>query len=163
MNERLRTLYMQKHSANSGYGVTAQRHIVPLQRLAEKRKWKTILDYGCGKGVLSQHIPGIVNYDFAIPEYCHLPQETFDAAFCIDVLEHIPENDLPETLEYLKGHAGSVYFCVHLGPSRHHLPDGQPCHCTVRPANWWIRELSAYWSNIELVSVNNIHLAVIVS
>lgn len=161
MNERLKTLYTQKHSADSGYGVTAPRHIVPLQRLTEKRKWKTILDYGCGKGVLSQHIPGIVNYDFAIPEYCHLPQDKFDAAVCIDVLEHIPESDLPETLEYLKEHALTVYFYIHLSDSLHKLPNGEPCHCTVKPAAWWIDKLSAYWNHIEIVNCGKLHLTVI--
>ena len=163
MNDRLRRLYTEKHRQSPSYGASAHRHIGTINSLISKRKWQKLLDYGCGKAVLSKEIPGIVNYDFAIPEYCRLPQETFDAAFCIDVLEHIPESDLPETLEYLKSHAGSVYFCIHMGESVHKLPDGQPCHCTVRPARWWINKLGEYWDNIELVNCGKLRLTVITS
>lgn len=163
MNDRLRRLYAEKHRLSPNYGASAKRHVDMAKSLIQKRKWKTLLDYGCGKAVLSQEIPGVVNYDFAIPEYCRLPQETFDAAFCIDVLEHIPESDLPETLEYLKSHAGSVYFCIYMELCGHTLPDGQPCHCTVRPANWWINKLGEYWNHIELVNCGKLRLTVIAS
>ena len=163
MNETLRNLYAQKYRETQNYGVSSQRHVQIVKMLIQKRKWETMLDYGCGQAVLSQEIPGIVNYDFAIPKFCHLPNEKFDASFCIDVLEHIPEDDLHETLEYLRDHSGSVYFCIHLGESIHKLPDGQPCHLTVRPANWWIVKLGEYFRHIELASLGALHLTVIAS
>jgi hypothetical protein len=45
----------------------------------------------------------------------------------------------------------------------HKLPDGQSCHCTVRPANWWINKLGEYWDNIELVNCGKLRLTVITS
>lgn len=163
MNSELQKLYAEKHRQDANYGKSAKAHIETIKALIAKRKWQTYLDYGCGKAVLSQNIPGMVNYDFAFPEYSLLPTERFDVAFCIDVLEHIPESDLPETLEYLKDRAGSVYFCIHLGPSLHKLPNGEPCHCTVRPASWWISKLGEYWNRIELLNCGKLRLTVIAS
>jgi hypothetical protein len=163
MNERLKELYAQKHKETPNYGMSAKSHIDFAKKLIERKKCKTFIDYGCGKAVLSQNIPGMVNYDFAIPEYSQLPPGQFDVAFCIDVLEHIPESDLPETLRYLKHHADNVYFCIHLGESLHKLPNGEPCHCTVKPAWWWIAQLSQYWKHVELVAKGKLHLTVIAS
>lgn len=163
MNDRLRRLYIEKHRQTPNYGASAKSHISAAKKLIHKRNWSTILDYGCGKAVLASEIPGIVNYDFAIPEYCKLPEGEFDGAFCIDVLEHIPEEDLPETLGYLQAHAKEVYFCIHMGESIHKLSDGSPCHCTVKPASWWIAKLGETFRHIELVSVGKLHLTVIAS
>lgn len=161
MNDRLRRLYTEKYRQSPDYGQSAKSHIETAKKFIQKRRWEKILDYGCGKAVLSQVIPGIVNYDFAIPEYCHLPEGVFDGAFCIDVLEHIPEEDLSETLTYLQQHAKEIYFCIHMGESVHKLSDGSPCHCTVKPASWWIRRLSVLWNNIELVSNGALHITLI--
>ena len=163
MSEELRQLYVQKHQDCPNYGTSATAHISKLKELIKKRKWSSILDFGCGKAVLSEAIPGITNYDFAIPEYSKLPDGTFDAAFCIDVLEHIPEDELPEVLQYLQTHAKSVYFCIHMGESIHKLANGEPCHCTVRSADWWIERLSDYWNNIELLALGKVHLTAVVS
>ena len=163
MSERLRRLYIQKHKNCPNYGVSAKRHIERIKDLIPQRKWKTFLDYGCGKAVLSKEIPGIVNYDFAIPEYDNLPDGRFDVAFCIDVLEHIPKEELHATLEYLQSHAKEVYFCVYLELCGHHLPNGEPCHCTVENAAWWIDKLGEYWNHIELVNCGKLRLTVIAS
>lgn len=163
MSSELQKLYAEKHRQDANYGKSAKAHIETIKALIAKRKWQTYLDYGCGKAVLSQNISDMVNYDFAIPEYRQLPSGRFDAAFCIDVLEHIPEGELPETLAYLKHHADNIYFCIHLGESLHKLPNGEPCHCTVKPASWWIAELSRYWNHVELVANGKLHLTVLVS
>lgn len=163
MSERLRRLYAQKHRDCPNYGVSAKRHIENIKKLIEQRKWQTLLDYGCGKALLSQEISGVVNYDFAIPEFCKIPAENFDVAFCIDVLEHIPENELPEVCKYLQTHAKSVYFCIYLELCGHHLPNGEPCHCTVKPAAWWIDKLSVYWNQIEIINCGKLRLTVIAS
>lgn len=161
MSEKLRLLYAQKHRDFPQYGDSAKRHVDIVKNLIAKRGYKTFLDYGCGKAILSREIPGVVNYDFAIAEYSQLPSGSFDLAFCIDVLEHIPEGELDETFTYLKSHAGSVYFCVHMGESIHKLANGEPCHCTVRPAHWWMGRLENYWKHIEIVRTGKISLTVL--
>ncbi len=163
MSEQLRQLYEQKHRDCPNYGASAKAHIPKVKELIVQRKWNSMLDFGCGKAVLSKEIPGITNYDFAIPEYSTLPDGTFDAAFCIDVLEHIPEDELPEVLQYLATHAKSVYFCIHTGESIHKLANGEPCHCTVRSADWWLDILCHYWKRIEIVSLGGIHFTTVAS
>lgn len=163
MSDRLRRLYTQKHREFPHYGESAKSHVTYVKNLIVGRKYKTFLDYGCGKAILSQEIPGVVNYDFAIAEYARLPQEKFDISFCIDVLEHIPEEELYETLSYLKAHSGSTYFCIHMGESVHKLANGEPCHCTVHPAHWWLGILGKYWHNLEIVSNGKLHITLIAS
>lgn len=163
MSEKLRQLYTEKHRAFPHYGESAKNHIEIVKKLIAQKGYKTFLDYGCGKAILSREIPSVVNYDFAIPEYSHLPDGRFDLAFCIDVLEHIPEEELDETFRYLKAHSENVYFCVHMGESIHKLANGEPCHCTVKPAWWWISKLGNYWTHTEIVRTGKISLTVLCS
>lgn len=121
---------------------------------------ETLLDYGAGKG--QQYEPMRVNdgkrvYD-SIPEFwgvprdritCYdpgyapfttLPSGKFDGVICTDVLEHVPEEDMPWVVREIFGYARDfVYLNVACYPAMKTLPNGENAHCTIQPPVWWQR------------------------
>ena len=71
----------------------------------------TVLDYGCGKGNqyieshlnILFHIPddNIFMYDPGFDEHKKLPDRKFDGVISTDVMEHIPEEIIPKTLNQI--------------------------------------------------------------
>ena len=130
----------------------------------------TILDAGCGSGkfirkILEQHGADFSIRGFDIAANCldpwfaenkpdiltlgslwnaeGLPRPN-DAVVCIDVLEHIPTDQVPAVLANLRAAATQIVF---LGIAL--FPDGfgpkvigQPLHLTVQPADWWKKQIA---------------------
>ena len=91
------------------------RHITDL---IKETGAQTLLDYGCGKATQytqqKQHLKWGVGmpalYDPAVPEYAELPDEMFDGIYSTDVMEHIPEDVIPEVFEWIFNHAKKFVF-----------------------------------------------------
>lgn len=126
---------------------------------------KTILDYGSGKGeqFSVDHInrtfdiedENVTCYDIGVPEFNTLPQQTFDGVICTDVLEHIPEEQLPANLQAIFSKANKfVFIIVHTGPAALTLPNGENAHCTIKPPSWWLKLITSY-------NVNDIPLCIL--
>lgn len=136
-------------------------HLANIGQLVNQHRPATLLDYGSGKGLLYQdspdHAPNsryktladwpgvtVTCYD---PGYEPFSQEVdgrFDAVISTDMLEHVPEEDVPWVLDELFAHARSfLYLVAACFPARKHLPDGQNAHCTVMPPEWWVGQLEA--------------------
>lgn len=103
-----------------------------------------ILDYGCGKGLLSQHLEGVRNYDPALPEFAALP-EAADLVVCCDVLEHVEPACLEDVLAHLSGLTKrALYLTIALTEDRKkRLPDGRNPHLIVQKPGWWLHILDA--------------------
>lgn len=99
----------------------------------------TILDYGCGKGTLREHLFNVTNYDPAtFPER---PQP-HDLVCCIDVLEHIEFEMLPGVLDDLRKLTKNALFVViATQPALLNLPDGRNAHLIVEDGDWWRDQL----------------------
>lgn len=139
--------------AHPGYfrGLTTRKYVNEIGELLAEHKATRILDYGSGKGV-QYETPHLLTpwrnmvgedirvkcYDPAVPKFAELPKGKFDAVICCDVMEHVPERDVPETLRRIIGYAErAVFFAIATSPAVKFLPDGQNCHVTVRPRAWW--------------------------
>lgn len=111
---------------------------------------KSILDYGCGKAIQyhkekvhETHFYGIMPslYDPAVEEYSSLPQGTFDAVICTDVLEHIEEEDVGKIIKEIYSKADKfVYLGICNIPADSFLPDGRNSHVTLKSLSWWIEQ-----------------------
>jgi len=163
----LLTMYGQLHqhgevqmglpAAQTFNGMSLSYQVARIKVLAERTSANTLLDYGCGKGVLYEARPfkapdgisydSIVDYWDIVAVHCYdpcyapysrLPEGRFDGVISTDVLEHCPEEDLPWILDEIFGYAERfVYANVASYPARKHLPNGENAHCTIKPVAWW--------------------------
>jgi 2-polyprenyl-3-methyl-5-hydroxy-6-metoxy-1,4-benzoquinol methylase len=132
------------HTQRPDWGASAFKFIDPICAVIEKHRPQSVLDYGCGKGVLGTVLHDryplmpVMMYDPGIPEYAEAPQLAVDMVCCVDVLEHIE----PELIENVLNHIGKLtkkvaYFIVHTADCGHKLPDGRPAHILQQPMSWW--------------------------
>lgn len=98
------------------------RYLPGIERLIADLGCKTLLDYGCGKGVQWQNPMEsggfladrlgveVTLYDPGWPKFAAEPQGTFDIVICTQVLGSIPKQDLPWVVDRLLGFAGKALF-----------------------------------------------------
>lgn len=157
--------YEQYNQIRPDYSSLKKEDLYCLNGLVIGTKSKTVLDYGSGKGeqYSVHHVNRTFNieddkvtcYDIGVPEFNTLPQQTFDGVICTDVLEHIPEEQLPTNLQAIFSKANKfVFVIIHTGSSSVTLPNGENAHCTIKPPGWWNQFISSY-------NVNDIPLCIL--
>lgn len=138
-------------------GLSLVQHVREIRDVIARHRAKTILDWGSGAGDAYRpphevHITWGVNrfkirlYDPSFPKLCGPPPPNtrFDGVICSDVLEHIPEADVPAVLETLFGHAGTfLWASVCCRKAKKKFADGTNMHLTVRPREWWLEQMAA--------------------
>lgn len=113
------------------------------------------MDYGCGKGelvkLLQKKYPFIkvCGYDPAVEEFENLPNEKFDFIIVTDVLEHIPENELPDTIAKISALSDKVFFHLHHAKAINVLPNGENAHCTIYSPEQYFELFSKFFSYID--------------
>ena len=130
-------------------------YVRPVRALIRGTGARTILDYGAGKGmqytwpidVDGTHFQSVQQfwgvdriemYEPALPGRDRLPSQSLDAVVCTDVLEHVPESDIPWIVDEMFSFARRFVFAsVACYPAMARLPSGENAHCTVRSPAWW--------------------------
>jgi hypothetical protein len=131
------TLLRECHQ-DPAWGTSADAWVDKVRDLA-RSYGPTILDYGCGKGVLREHVFGVTNYDPATFPDRPAPH---DLVCCIDVLEHVEFEQLAFVLEDLRKLTKNALFVViSTVPAMKLLPDGRNAHLIVEPPDWWRDQL----------------------
>lgn len=135
------------HQNNPAYGVSALGHLDTVKKLYEATEAKSLLDYGCGKGMLGKNLDfPIFEYDPAIPGK-ESPPRPADLVVCIDTLEHVEPDYLPAVLTDLCRCTQKVgYFIIGMGPALKTLPDGRNTHLLQHDKSWWTEKLSNYFN-----------------
>lgn len=163
----LTALYAQAHvgglpdqnikAENLFNGVSILPQLPKIKLLVSEFGAKTLLDYGCGKGIQyrarnikmrdGEIIPSVQSYlgvetitcyDPGVVEFQTFPAGQFDGVISTDVLEHCPEPDLPWILDEMFGAARKFIFAnIAAYPAGKTLQNGENAHCTVRPQEWW--------------------------
>lgn len=139
------------------YGIASARWGGRVISVATNNNCKTILDYGCGKGMLKRHLIhwNVAEYDPAIEgKGVAIPCEL---VVCTDVLEHIEPELLDNVLEHLKSMTRKVLFCCIATKLaiNHVLPDGRNPHLSFHNADWWKEKLSEYFKIIDWTAEPN--------
>lgn len=158
ISEKYKKLYTILHNDNANYGNS--HHLSPeISLLISFLRPKTILDYGCGKGLLTKTLqskhPNIefFNYDPCVEEYSKLTYSNFDMILNTDVLEHIPEENIDDILKHIKSLSNNVFFNLHHERALTFLPNGENAHCTVKPPKWYHEKIKNLFGNcIPLIS-----------
>lgn len=142
----------QRMHAEHRYGdKNARKWVHPVLLLAKKYCANSVLDYGCGTGVLRS---GMLNelgkndnllireYDPGVLGKHELPSKGADLVTCIDVLEHVEPEFLDQVLRHLRSLTNGVLFAVAAcRPAGKILPDGRNAHLIVEPWMWWRERL----------------------
>ncbi len=178
--------YKEMHK-EAGYfkGISLVPFISMIQELLETHDCKTLMDYGCGKGLLytdrykevftkvkEGEIPdNLVNmwklddlhlYDPAYPEFNKLPTQKYDAIICTDVLEHIPATDLSWVVEEILSFGKKIVFinvCTQAAAKA--IPvgkyRGRNVHVSLFNMDWWLKTIRDIWKH------NYTHLKVFIT
>ncbi|MDB4345251.1 class I SAM-dependent methyltransferase [bacterium] len=127
-------------------GNSIQRHTNEFVNFCYAYKPKTVLDYGCGKGLQwtqrelhkegNIHMPTL--YDPGVPGLDKKPNGVYDSVLCTDVMEHIHQEECDAVLEEVFNYARhSVFFTISCNPAKKHFPDGTNYHVNCKPEEWW--------------------------
>lgn len=146
-------LYREHHSNHPHYG-KSQLHYPYIAALLNYLNAQSVIDYGCGKNSITDRLSenGLQNigkYDPAIPGIDTLPNGTFDCLINTDVLEHVPEDELPQVLENFRRLSSRAIIIPHLEKASAVLADGQNAHCTLKSPDEWSRYLQRYYHFVE--------------
>lgn len=142
-------LYKEMHKDENLYkGSSLNLHAPRIKQMIQQTRSKTLLDYGCGKGIQytkenfhNDFFYGIMPalYDPAVPGFSKLPAGKFDGVFSTDVFEHIPEPVLPKVLKEIYTRATKfVYLGICNVPATSFLPNGENAHITLKSFDEWV-------------------------
>ena len=143
ITDEYRSLNRRLHEQKPKYGSMGYRHAETVKSIPG---WRTALDYGCGKGTLAKSVPGVVNYDPAIPGLDAEPERA-DLVVSTDVLEHIEPECLDDVLEHIRSRMikrGFLVACTKRDGSKT-LPDGRDPHLIVQSLEWWRERIERYF------------------
>lgn len=134
-------------------GLSVLTNATAIGKFIREMDARDLLDYGSGAGdaYRSPHKvhhtwgvkrPNVCLYDPSFEQYAKKPDRRFDVVICSDVLEHIPEEDVPRFIGGLFNHAKrGVWASVCTRPAKKFFPNtGSPgvnLHVTVKPYEWW--------------------------
>ncbi len=149
--------YRELHASRL-YGHTSIKNLRFVRPQVKILNPGSVLDYGCGRSPLLEALslgPRVrtARYDPAIPEYAAPPTEAADLVINIDVLEHIPEPDLPATLEQMRSLGRDALIVIDTKPASMILPNGENAHCTLHPHAWWRDYLLRFYPEIVPIRV----------
>lgn len=107
--------------------------------------YKTVLDYGCGKGKLKNTLANadciVSEYDPAI-EGKDSPPNPAEFVVCTDVLEHIEPVNLNAVLRHLREMTQKrLFVAISTRLAKKTLADGRNAHLIVKPGDWWRKKL----------------------
>lgn len=130
-----------------------------IKKIIQKNKIESMLDYGCGKGFFydnsfylkEEKIESLKKlwkikidlYDPCYEKYSNLSlKNTYDLLICIDVLEHIPREDINWVLDKIFSISKKYIFlnvaCYYANAL---LPDGSNAHINVNDKEWWFNKI----------------------
>lgn len=135
-----------------------------IRKLVEWCKPVRILDYGSGKGF--QYLEKRVHeqwggmlpycYDPGVLQIAKKPDGLFSGVICTDVMEHIDPDDVDPVLTDIFQSLYPVgpvfaYFHISTRPAGKTFDNGENVHLTVRPAEWWEKQLNRFQGHNDLV------------
>ena len=92
-------------------------------------------------------------YDPGVKNFSKYPTNKADGVVCIDVVEHIPENDVINFIEELFKLANKfVFIVIACYPAKKKLPDGRNVHLCLKSIQDWkkiIKDMRPKFSNIS--------------
>lgn len=138
-------------------GMSLKRYVNDLVKIVAEHQPASLLDYGCGKGYqylkarYHERWGGLLPhcYDFGVRQLADKPTRNFDGVINTDMMEHVPEEKVAETLDeiirFTTGPKPFVFFAISCVPDDKpfRLSDGRGVHVTLKPPAWWLEQIQA--------------------
>lgn len=141
-----------------------------FKRFISQWQPKTVLDYGCGKGVQLAHLkelyPGsrFHGYDPAVKMFSNKPDCVFDCVFCIDVLEHIEPEYIDSVILDIDNYTTKyAWIRIDTMPARKKLSSGKNAHLIIKNEDWWLDKITQLIGNFvykELTEKGKLDIAI---
>ncbi|MBM3349566.1 MAG: class I SAM-dependent methyltransferase [Betaproteobacteria bacterium] len=135
-----------------GVGNVTKKHYAHIEMLISKKSYKSVLDYGCGKGdfieyIKSRHSEIVIDgFDVASDEYNTMPSGRYDLIVSLDVMEHVEFGALGAVLSEIRSRCEKQFVCsIANYPAAKNLPDGRNAHVTQLPFGTWFQILSNFF------------------
>ena len=151
-----------------GKSITKYAHYV--RSIIRDNKCKTLLDYGCGKGGLYEEknksklgkplhkflkIKNYTLYDPGLEKFSELPTGMYDMVICVDVMEHLPTQDLGWIIDRIMSFANkAVFLNIACYEALKKFPNGNNVHITVQEPEWWINLINKIWYDKHRERIN---------
>lgn len=130
------------------------RYLDDVKMIIDQHGCKTMLDYGCGKGIQYEQPMDsgemildflgveITKYDPGVPRFNIEPRGKFDLVICTQVLGSIPKSGLPWVVDRLYGFASkAIYVAERLRPVKKQLHKHME---SAMPREWMHED----WANL---------------
>jgi hypothetical protein len=157
ISDRYKAMNKRLHADHSDYGIVGGSKATAIVKMARERGFKTILDYGCGKGTFKAAVKKIapdltvLEFDPAVKGKDSLPTKQPDLIVALDVMEHIEPEYLDAVLSTMHGlKPRLVVLLISVQPAEKTLPDGRNAHLIVQPPEWWHEKLSKYFRTVDV-------------
>lgn len=149
--------FVNKEKAFNGISTVPYANII--KNIIKKNKLNSLLDYGCGKAEFydkksifnNEVLPPLRefwNIDISLFDPCYDKYSTLpkvngnDITICIDVLEHIPAEDISIILEKISSYTRKYIFInVACYEAVALLPNGKNAHINIQEPKWWFEKL----------------------
>ena len=127
----------------------------PIKQIIDSTKSTSLIDFGCGKAkyyfenikINNTDYKNIAHfwkiqkyflYDPGVKNFSQYPSEKADGVICIDVVEHIPEQDVIKFIDAIFKLAKKFIFVVIACYSaKKTLPDGRNVHLCIKTTDEW--------------------------
>jgi len=159
--------YKELHKDSKYFnGICLRSHIHTISNVIFNEGAKSLLDYGCGKGILydeekcktmpinekkqalNKPLQSIWKldyfslYDPAYPKHSKLPKGKYDAVICTDVIEHIDEKDVDWILDEIFSYGRKfVLLTIACYKALKTFKDGRNVHVNVKTPEYWTDKL----------------------
>jgi len=162
----LLTEYQNMHKVSDGMfnGRSLVKFIDIIKNYLDKHECKSLIDYGCGKGLLytedfkkvtrsneALQVPlteywgldKLALFDPGHEEHNKLPMGLYDAAISTDVLEHVPTSDLDWVIREIFSYSQKMVFLnIACMPAVKKLSDGSNAHISVHSPYDWLQYIA---------------------
>lgn len=158
MERRLIDEYSHLHAV-SGYGASGYKMLPFMLPQVLALRPRSIVDYGCGKSDLARSIAAkagigtVAMYDPAIPTRAEKPREIFDLLINVDVLEHVPDEEIDAVVAEMASMARDALIVVDTRPAKFLLSDGTNAHVSLHDEAWWLERLRKSFPTLRPVRI----------
>ena len=158
MSGSLVSEYASVHKAKR-YGDTGWRSLPFILPHLLALRPQSLVDFGCGQSDLglrlarAARIASVHRYDPAIPEFSVRPGAFSDVLVNVDVLEHIPDEELDAAIADMASLARHAVIVIDTAPARLKLSDGRNAHVSLHDEAGWEKRLKKSFPTIRPVAI----------